>query len=98
MGQIAVQQDLLQESTRFEDALRASYQAKFEKAVIDLKHARTHIEENLNKPGVLVEKLDDVNNSNELLKRDLASFRVLHRTFRPKPRKDAAAAKAGAAQ
>ena len=98
LGQIAVQQDLLQESTRFEDALRASYQAKFEKAVIDLKAARTHIEENLNKPAVLVEKLDDVNNSNEVLKRDLASFRVLHRTLYPKPRKDAAAAKAGAAQ
>ena len=88
LGQLAVQHEILDGATKFDDAVKASYNAKFQSSKDGLKTLRSDIEENLHTKNMTVvkAKLVEANTLNETLKSDLASFRVLHRTLYPKPK------------
>ena len=88
LGQLAVQHEILQGATKFDAAVKSSYDQKFQKAKDGLKVLRQQMEDNLQakKATELDAAVLEANTLNEKLKEDLAAFRVLHRTMYPKPK------------
>ena len=88
LGQLAVQSEILQGASKFDDAVKSSFGQKFQKAKDGLKRLRSLIEEHMQAKHFtgLDEALLEANGLNEKLKEDLAAFRVLHRTMYPKPK------------